>query len=337
MSNSSDHPLRKLLILTYHRLDLWIAPPWFAERLRDEFSQFEVVQLNSYENVEREISDVEIMFGISLRPEQFLAAKKLRWIHSQAAAVHQLMFPELVKSDVVITNARDVHGPVVAEQVMAMIFALAKGIPAAVRFQQNHVWGQEQIWREGSRPKEIAGATVGLVGLGSIGRNVAKHASAMGMKVIAVREHPEKEKPENIEEVLPSSKLLQLLAKSDYVVLSVPVTPQTTGMISSAQLTAMKADSFLINVGRGPLIDESALIDALHERKIAGAALDVFDQEPLPSDSPFWDLDNLLITPHTAGMSERMWERHYTLFSENLRRYLSGRPLFGLVDKQSGY
>src|SRR5207302_9557430 len=126
---------RKLLILTYHRLELWIAPAWFAERLRSEFPELDFSQLNSYENVEKNIADVEIMFGISLRPEQFLTAKKLRWIHSQAAAVHQLMFPELVKSDVIVTNARDVHGPVVAEQVMAMIFALAKQIPAAVRFQ----------------------------------------------------------------------------------------------------------------------------------------------------------------------------------------------------------
>ena len=138
---------RKLLILTYHRLELWIAPPWFAERLRGEFPDLEVAQLNSYENVEQHIADIEILFGISIRPEQFLAARKLRWIHSQAAAVHQLMFPELVKSDVIITNARDVHGPVVAEQVIALMFALARQIPAAVRFQEKHVWGQEAMWR----------------------------------------------------------------------------------------------------------------------------------------------------------------------------------------------
>lgn len=329
--------MRKLLIVTYHRLDLWIAPAWFAERLRGEFPQLEVVQMNSYENVEQEIADAEIMFGISLRPEQFLAARKLRWIHSQAAAVHQFLFPELVKSDVILTNARDVHGPVVAEQVIAMMFALARQIPAAVRFQEKHVWGQEAMWRGKSRPRELAGATVGLVGLGSIGRNVAKCASALGMRVIAAREHPEKEKPQYVDEVLPSSKLLDLLARSDYVVLSTPVTPETTGMIGTKQLAAMKPDACLINVGRGPLIDDPALIDALRKHKIGGAALDVFDQEPLPSDSPLWDLENLLITPHTAGMSDKMWERHYALFSENLRRYSSGQPLLGLVDKHGGY
>jgi phosphoglycerate dehydrogenase-like enzyme len=328
---------RKLLILTYHRLELWIAPPWFAERLRREFPDLGVDQLNSYENVEQHLADVEILFGISIRPEQFIAAKKLRWIHSQAAAVHQFMFPELVNSDVTLTNARDVHGPVVAEQVIAMMFALAKRIPAAVRFQQKHEWGQDAFSSGRSHSRELAGATLGLVGLGSIGRNVAKHASALGMRVIAVREHPEKEKPQHVDEVLPTSKLQELLAQSDYVVLSAPVTAQTTGMIGSRQLAAMKPDAFLLNVGRGPLIDEAALVEVLRQHKIGGAALDVFVQEPLPPNSPLWDLEDLLITPHTGGISENMWERHYALFSDNLHRYLSGQPLLGLVDKRSGY
>jgi phosphoglycerate dehydrogenase-like enzyme len=333
----NSQPKCKLLILTYHRLALWIAPPWFAERLRSEFPDLEVDQLNSYENVEQHIADVEILFGISIRPEQFVAARKLRWIHSQAAAVHQLMFPELVNSDVIITNARDVHGPVVAEQVIAMMFALAKRIPAAVRSQQKHVWGQDAFSSGRSHSRELAGATLGLVGLGSIGRNVAKHASALGMRVIAVREHPEKEKPQYVDEVLPTSKLQELLTQSDYVVLSTPVTPETKGMIGAPQLAAMKPDAFLLNVGRGPLIDEAALVEILRRHKIGGAALDVFDQEPLPPESPLWDLEDLLITPHTAGISEKMWERHYVLFSDNLRRYLSGQPLLGLVDKRSGY
>ena len=178
---------------------------------------------------------------------------------------------------------------------------------------------------------------MGLVGVGSIGRNVAKHASALGMRVIAVREHPEKEKPQYVDEVLPTSKLLGLLAQSDYVVLSAPVTSETTGMIGSRQLAAMKSEAFLLNVGRGPLINEAALIEALQQHKIGGAALDVFDQEPLPPDSPLWGMEDLLVTPHTAGISEKMWERHYSLFSENLRRYLSAEPLLGLVDKHSGY
>jgi phosphoglycerate dehydrogenase-like enzyme len=335
MSSTPDPTRGKLLVLTRHRLEFWIAPPWFSERLAKEFPAFTVLEENSCNGVEKDVGDVEVMFASSLKPQQFLAAKKLRWIHSQSAAVHQFMFPELIQSDLLLTNSREVHAPVVAEHVIAMIFALAKKIPAATRFQHERVWGQDAIWR--LRPRELEGATLGLVGLGSIGRNVAKNASALGMRVIAVREHPDREKPPGVHEVLSSSKLPELLSESDYVVLSVPLTPETTGMIGRPELAAMKADASLVNVGRGPLVDERALADALRQRKIGGAALDVFDQEPLPSDSPLWNLENLLITPHTAGMSDHMWERHYSLFRENLRRYLSGQPLLGLVNKQRGY
>ena len=329
--------MRKLLIVTHHRLPLWIAPEWFAENLRRAFPELQVVRLTTYEGIEHEIADAEILFAQSLRAEQFLCARKLRWIHSSTAAVHQFLFSELVNSDVVLTNAREVHGPVVGEQVIAMILAMARRIPQDVRFQQKHFWGQEALLLQNLCPREIAGTTVGLVGLGSIGHNVAKRASAMGMRVICVREHPEAPKPDYVEEVLPSARLNELLGRADYVVLSPPVTPATRGMISREQLAAMKPDAVLINVGRGPLIDEPALIEALHERKIGGAALDVFEEEPLPAGSRFWDLDNLLITPHTGGMTEKLWDRHYELFSENVRRYLQGQPLLGLVDKKRGY
>ena len=337
MARSPDHPMRKLLIATHHRLDLWIAPEWFAERLRRDFPQLEIVRITGYDGMEKELPDTEIGFLFSLRPEQFKVARNLRWVHSPAAAVHQFLFPELVNSDVALTNAREVHGAVVAEQVMAMILALAKRIPEDVRNQQKHVWAQETLWVERRCPREIAGATLGLVGFGSIGRKVAQHASAMGMQVICVREHPDGPKPEHVHHVLPSSKLDEMLGLADYVVLTPPLTPATRGMISHKQLAKMKHDACLINVGRGPLIDEAALVEALRERRIGGAALDVFDKEPLPADSPFWDLDNLLITPHTAGMTEKLWERHFVQFSENLRRYLAGQPLLHLVDKKRGY
>jgi phosphoglycerate dehydrogenase-like enzyme len=155
--------------------------------------------------------------------------------------------------------------------------------------------------------------------------------------VIVVREHPEQRSPEFVEQELPSSRLGDMLAQSDYVVLSPPLTPATRGMIGREQLAKMKSSACLVNVGRGPLVNEAALIEALRERKIACAALDVFDKEPLPADSPLWDLENLLITPHTAGMDQRLWERHYALFSDNLRRYFKGESLLGLVDKQQGY
>ena len=327
----------KLLILLHHRFDLWNAPEWFSERLRKDFPQLDVVHLSSYDGVEDHLQDAEIVIAWSLRPEQFKAARKLRWIHSPAAAVHQLIFPELVNSDVILTNSSQVHGPVVAEHVIALLFALAKRLPDAVRFQQKRTWGQEPMWRGRPRPRELAGATVGLVGIGSIGREVAKRASALGMRVIASREHPEKGSPENVEQIFPTSQIDALLCQSDYVILAAPLTSATRSLMNAARFEKMKADACLINVSRGPLLDQAALAKALREKKIGGAALDVFDQEPLPSDSPLWDLENLLITPHTAAMTEKLWERHYKLISENLRRYLAHHPLQAMVDKQKGY
>lgn len=327
----------KLLIVVHHRLELWNVPAWFGARLGDEFPELKVVQRNSYEGVEQHLQDAEVVFTISLRPEQFAVAQKLRWIHAPTAAVHQLLFKELVASDVVVTNSTEVHGPVVAEHVMALLFALSKKIAQAAAFQQKRVWGQEAMWKEGARLRELSGATLGLIGLGSIGRRVARMAYAMGMRVIGVREHVEKGKPEGVEKVFPPAKLDELLKQSDYVVVAAPLLAETEGLINADRLKVMKADAYLINVGRGPMVDAAALVEALRSRRIAGAALDVFEKEPLPADSPLWGAENLLITPHTAGLTDKLWNRHYELFSENLRRYLAGQPLRFVVDKQKGY
>jgi phosphoglycerate dehydrogenase-like enzyme len=327
----------KLLIVVHHRFDLWNTPLWFGERLAEEFPQAQIVQRSSYDGVEEHLRDAEIIFTISLRPEQFALAHSLRWMHAPTAAVHQLLFSELVDSEVVVTNSREVHGPVVAEHVIALIFALAKKIPQAVLLQQKHVWGQEAIWNEGVHPREIAGATLGLIGVGSIGSRVAQMASALDMRVIAVREHVEKGRPDYVEQIFAPAALDKLLRQSDYVVMAAPLLGETRGLINAARLAVMKPDACLINVGRGPQVDEVALAEALHTKRIAGAALDVFEREPLPADSPLWSAENLLITPHTAGLTEKLWHRHYELFSGNLRRYLAGQPLQFAVDKQKGY
>jgi len=326
----------KVLIVIQHRLDLWNAPAWFGERLRREFC-VDVVQRNSYEGIETELQDAEVMFTLSLRPQQFKAAKQLRWIHAPTAAVHQFMFPELIDSDVLLTNSTEVHGPVVAEHVIALIFALAKKIPQAALLQRKRVWGQEGMWNEGQHLKEIGGATLGLIGVGSIGRRVAQMASALGMRVIAVREHVEKGRTDGVEAMFSPAQLGELLGQSDYVVVAAPLLPATTRMMDAPRLAMMKPSAFLINVGRGPQVDEAALADALRSHGIGGAALDVFEHEPLPPDSPLWDLENLLITPHTAGLTEKLWDRHYALFSDNLRRCLAGQPLRYVVDKHKGY
>jgi phosphoglycerate dehydrogenase-like enzyme len=326
----------KLLIALYHRFELWQMPEWFSERLRHEFPQLEVVHLPNYDRVTEEIADADIAISWSLRGKQIKAAKKLRWIHSTAAAVHQFMTPELNASDIVVTNARDVHGPVVAEHAIALAFALAKRLPQAVKYQRQKHWGQHDLWDAQPRPRELNGATMTIVGMGGIGRPLAKLAKSLGMRVVGVREHPER--GSGIADITYSlNQLERALGEGDFIVLAVPVTPKTHHLMNAERLAMLKPDAYLINVGRGVLIDEDALVRALEARSFAGAALDVTSEEPLPPESPLWRMENVFITPHIAGLTERMWERHYAHYTENLRRYLAGEPLLWVVDKQRGY
>jgi phosphoglycerate dehydrogenase-like enzyme len=328
----------KLLIALYHPFPLWTAPDWLAPRLRSDFPDLTVAQLPGprYDGIEREIADADACIAWSIRPEQFAHAQRLRWVHSPAAAVHQLMFPEMVASDVVVTNARDVHGPVVAEHAIAVLLALAKKLPSAMRYQRARTWGQQALWSEDPTICEVNGANILLIGLGSIGREFAKRARALGAYVTAVREHPERG-PETADAVAGMVELSQLLPDADFVVLCAPLTPSTRGLIDHERLALMKDSAYLINVSRGPLIDDEALVEALGADEIAGAALDVFPEEPLRASSPYWDLPNVLITPHTAAVTPKLWERHYQQISENLKRFLASRPLAGIVDKHQGY
>jgi phosphoglycerate dehydrogenase-like enzyme len=326
----------KLLIALHHRFELWQMPAWFSDRLRREFSQLEVVHLPNYDRVTEEIADADIAISWSLRGEQIKAARKLRWIHSTAAAVHQLMTPEMRASNVVVTNARDVHGPVVAEHAVALAFALAKRLPQAVKHQQQKHWAQHELWSAGPRPRELNGATMTIVGMGGIGKPLAKLAKSLGMRVVGVREHTDR-RSEIADTVYSFDELDQALREGDFIVLAVPVTPKTHHLMNAARLAQLKPDAYLINVGRGVLIDEDALVKALQERSFAGAALDVTTQEPLPPESPLWQMENAFVTPHIAGLTERMWERHYAHYTENLRRYLASEPLLWVVDKEGGY
>jgi phosphoglycerate dehydrogenase-like enzyme len=326
----------KILIVHYHNFELWHAPSWIRERLQQDFPDHRFIQFQNYDRVPEEIADTDVFIGWSLRPEQFVAAKKLRWIHSPAAAVHQLMYPALIRSNVVVTNSTGIHGPVVAEHAIAVLLALAKRFPQAMQYQAKHEWSQDQLWHRSPRPREVAGSTVVVIGMGGIGREFAARAKALAMRVIGIRENPAKGL-DGADFVFGPAQIDDVLPEADYVLLCTPVTPATTGIMNAARLSKMKPDAYLINVARGPLIDESALLDALLQRRIAGAALDVFNQEPLPADSPFWSLDNILITPHTAAVTDRLWERHYRLIVDNMKRFLGGRPLLNEVDKSRGY
>lgn len=326
----------KLVIALHHRFQPWIAPEWFSERLRKDFPQLQVVQLPDYERFTEEIADADIAIAWSVRGDQLKAASKLRWIHSTAAAVHALMSPELQASDIVVTNARAVHGPTVAEHAMALVFALAKRLPEAAKYQAQRHWAQQEICTTSPAPSDLRDATMTIVGFGCIGTALAQLARAVGMRVVAVREHPEKGSP-LADAAFGFDDLNRALSEGDVVVLAAPVTPKTRQLMNADRFACMKPTAYLVNVSRGVLIDEEALIHALHNQQLAGAALDVTAEEPLPSHSPLWAQENVFITPHTGGFATRMWERHYVSFTENLRRFLADEPLLWTVDKNAGY
>ena len=326
----------KVLLAIHHRFELWNAPDWLGHRLQQDFPDHYFVQVASLDSLPNEIADTEVLIGWQLRAEQFNQANKLQWIHATTAAVHQLMFPELVKSAVRVTNSTEIHGPVVAEHAIALVLALAKGLPWASKLQQQHRWGQQDLWRSFARPREVTGATLGIIGLGAIGRESVRLAKALGMRVLAVREHPDRGS-EGADHVLGPEELKHVLEQSDYVLVAAPLTARTQALFDDGAFENMRRDACFLNVSRGALVDEDALGRALREGKIRAAALDVFETEPLPADSALWELENLFITPHTAALTEKLWERHFVRISENLRRYVSGKPLLGEVDKQRGY
>ena len=335
----------KVLIVLKHRFQLWTAPEWFVAKLKADFPEVDFVSRNNYDSIGEDIRDADIVVSWSLNADQIKAAHKVRWIHSTAAAIHQLMIPEIIDSNIVVTNARSVHGPVVAEHVLALMFALAKRLPTAIRQQEQHNWAQESMTREQPPIRELRDSTLGLIGVGAIGGHIAKIAASIGMRVFAVRANPEKgidwlsplDPTRSQHRVYGPKDLDRVLSSTDFVVITAPVTPATQKLINAHAIATMKHDAYLINVARGALVDELALVKALQERRIGGAALDVFAEEPLPADSLLWSLDNVLITPHSAGIAHKLWERQYTLFSQNLRNFLGGAPLIGMVNKKAGY
>ena len=245
-------------------------------------------------------------------------APQVRWVHSRSAGLDDLLCPELAESCAILTNARGVFSEILGEFVIGAVLFFAKGFRRMARSQEAGVWDQFDT-------VQIAGQTMGVIGFGDIGRAAARRAEALGMRVLALRSSsgPERKR--------------ELLEDSDYIVLSAPLTPETRGIIGAKELRAMKPDAVLINVGRGPLVDEGALIAALRERRIGGAALDVFDQEPLPAGHPFYALDNLLLSPHCADHTPDWKELAMQMFLDNFERYRKGEPLTNVVDKKRGY
>jgi phosphoglycerate dehydrogenase-like enzyme len=258
-------------------------------------------------------------------------APRARWIHSRSAGLDHVLFPALVESEVVLTNGRGVFSRGLAEWVIAAVLFFAKDLRRLVRDQQRGVW-------EPFEPDDLAGRTLGIVGYGDIGRAVAERARPLGMHVLALRQRPERSREDPlVDEALPPTALLDLMGRADDVVLAVPLTPESRGLVGEAAISAMRRTSVLVNVGRGPVVDEAPLVRALEERRIRGAALDVFETEPLPADHPFYRLDNVLLSPHCADNTPGWLEAAMRCFLRNLERFRRGEALENVVDKARGY
>jgi D-2-hydroxyacid dehydrogenase (NADP+) len=314
---------------------VWVIPREFVDRLRRDFPEHTFLEAWDRDAIRRLLPEADVAFTPFVDADVFPAATHLRWVQSPAVGVGSLMFPELLASSVVITSARGIRARAIAEHVLAVTIALARHLPVAVRAQAAHVWAQAEL--ETRAVRTVQGMRMGIVGLGSIGGEVARLAAACGLRVSAIRRRVDRPRPEGIEHVWPPDRLLDLLAAADVVVIAAPHTPETKRLIGRREISAMKPGAFLINVARGKLIDDAALVEALRDGHLGGAALDVFTSEPLERGSPYWDMPNVIVTPHTSGAMQDYWTPLVDLFSENLRRFERGEPLINVVDKALGY
>jgi phosphoglycerate dehydrogenase-like enzyme len=377
----------KLVLDLKDRRPAWSMPPWVSQEIEAALPEGWILQVMDAEAdgtgdgmanlgpaLLEAIRDAEIYLGYGVPADLLREGGKLRWVHSGAAGVRGSLTPEMLASTVLFTNSKGIHGPPMGDTAMAMILYFARGLDFAVANQRRGVWDTDPFLRSDHPLVEIAQSTVGLLGFGGAGREVAKRAMALGARVLAYDRGPEAfggkggaagsaaaevlagilgpgspTKSEGVpgrggERALSASELLhgaqgfaRLLEESDFLVLTAPETPQTRGMVDPAALARMKRSAVLVNLSRGALVDEDALVAALTEGRLRGAGLDVFATEPLPPGHPFWSLPNVVLTPHVSAVSRSFWRRQTDLILENLRRFVAGESLVNLVDKEAGF
>lgn len=300
----------------------------YLRMLNEQFPEIEVAAGKERPVFYKHIGDADVLLAWKFPLDGLSQARKLRWIQLTSAGVDHLCPAADSLRDVVITNARGIHADVMADFAIGAITMLHWNFLRLLREQQARQWNHRFT-------EPLASKTVGVVGLGAIGQAIARRAAGAGMTVLGARRTPEP--VEGVSRVFGPDHLRDMLALCDFVVLVVPQTPETDRMIGEAELRAMRRTAHLINIARGSVVDEPALIRALQERWIAGAALDVFAKEPLPADSPFWTMEHVIITPHVAGEPVNYAGRVMEIFAENLKRWAQGQPLRNVIDLSRGY
>ena len=342
---------RRLVVDLTATAPAWALPTWGEDAIRvatpPEWSTYFVRQLTVSDGdggsaVSAEVlaaaAEAEVYFGYGLSPQLFDAAKKLQWVQSAAAGVASLLDPAMKASDVRLTNSAGVMGDTIAEHVLGGVLYLLRGFDRAVTLQDQRHWDKIGFAATDTPLKEINECTVLVVGAGGIGGAVGWRFGALGARCIGVRRRPDLGVPRGFEHVVGPDGLDAELPRADVIVLTTPLTPTTGTLLTGARMDCLPPGAIVVNVARGALVDESALIERLENGTLRGAVLDVFREEPLPPTSPLWGMRQVLLTPHVAAISpRRFWERELELFLDNWVRYRRGDPLRNLVDKDAGY
>ncbi len=331
------------------RLKLLIFPAIDADRLRKIAAispQLTVINAETQDSARTEIVDADAFYGKITR-ELLAAARQLRWIQSPTASLEHYLFPELIAHPATLTNMRGLFSDVIADHVLGYILMFARNLHLYRDAQRERRWAPvgdanaktDFVSSPGVETpidrvhRHLSDCTMGVVGVGAIGAEIARRGAAFGMTVLGVDPHPVCV-PGIIEEAWPLFQLPELLSASEFVVIAAPHTPSSEGLFDAGMIAHMRPDSYLINIGRGAIVDLAALTEALQQNRIAGAALDVVETEPLPESHPLWRMPNVLITPHTAAASPRVPQRHLATLLENVRRFVAGEELRNVVTKE---
>lgn len=332
------------------RRPVWAPPAWVIEEIRDAVpAEWEVVVPDAPADgsgdgaalvapqVLEAVRDARVYLGMGIPAEVLRAGKALEWVHSGSAGVGGSLTPEMRSRAVRFTNSAGVHAPPMADTVLGMALHFIRGLDFAVRAQARGEWRTAPFYEADTPVTELADCVVGILGYGGIGREVAERFSALGVRVLALRRsRPEGADP-HAEVLHGRGGLARILGRSDVVVVALPETDETRGLLDADAISRIKEGAILVNVARGGVVDEEALIDALRSGRLRGAGLDVFSTEPLPRDHPLWELPGVLITPHVSAVSRGFWRRETDLIVENLHRFLEGQELVNAVDKDAGY
>jgi phosphoglycerate dehydrogenase-like enzyme len=301
-------------------------------RMPDYVELIRGVEASDFRGVEPR-ADIIFSWGAkrSVMEKLLPGAARLKWIHSRSAGLDGLLFPALIESPVPLTNGRGVFSQSLGEFVIGAVLFFAKDFRRMLRSQRAGQWDQFDT-------TQVEGQTLGIVGYGDIGRAIAKRAKALEMNVLALRRRPELSAGDgDVTRVYGYGQKMEMIAQCDYVVAAAPLTPETKGLLGAPEFSAMKKTAIVMNVGRGPVIDEPALIQALQAGEIAGAALDVFEEEPLPEDSPFYRMENVLMSAHSADHTPDWLDQAMVFFYKNLELFRTGEQLLNVVDKRAGY